>query len=472
MFINKRGDIVLKKIIIIILLLLILSGGLLAWKYFYHKHKVIVIGLDGATWKFLNPLMKEHKLPNFEKIMKNAAYGELKTTKPTKSAVLWTSIATGKKMEKHGIVDWTYVSEDAKAKIQRVQLITGKHRTAATIWEILGKKNYTVGVVNWWVTYPATPVNGFLISDRLRTAIIKPSIANEKNLVYPPELINELKPYLLKPANTIPIMMKYGFETYSQEKVEQFFSPSKFFRNMFSQIHLYVGHDQMTANWSLHMLRKKQPDFFGVVMRITDVYAHLGWKFIDKQYLEDTVPQIKLDSIRSKDEAVRHKAFKLIHELDQKYAEVMLPAYKFADDFLGEVMSIADKNTTIIIISDHGFMWHGGGYDHNPMIGHSYPDEPPRGIIIMYGKDVIPGKIENANIYNITPTILYAFNEPLARDMDGKAIKEAFSDPIFQKRGDKRIASYGVGPVSSKAVPTDAAEKEMMEDLKSLGYVQ
>ena len=79
------------------------------------KTRVYVIGLDGATWDILDPLIEQGKLPVFKKLKENGAWARLRTFEPTLSAVVWTSIATGKSMLKHGIVDWVFVN---KEKIQ------------------------------------------------------------------------------------------------------------------------------------------------------------------------------------------------------------------------------------------------------------------------------------------------------------------------------------------------------------------
>jgi hypothetical protein len=156
--------------------------------------KVVVIGLDGLTWKFLDPLLKDHQLPNLEGVINGAATGELETFRPTHSGILWTSIATGKTMQKHGITDWTFVDQTAREEIEKLRLVTGTRRTAATIWEILSDKGRKVEVVNWWVTYPARPVNGVVITDRLRAVMNKKSVPDEPDVVYPPALVEELKP--------------------------------------------------------------------------------------------------------------------------------------------------------------------------------------------------------------------------------------------------------------------------------------
>ena len=93
------------------------------------KVRAYVIGLDGATWDILDPLIGQGKLPVFKKLKENGAWSRLRTFEPTLSAVVWTSIATGKSMLKHGIVDWVFVN---KQKIQ-VPYSSSEKRTPS-IW--------------------------------------------------------------------------------------------------------------------------------------------------------------------------------------------------------------------------------------------------------------------------------------------------------------------------------------------------
>jgi len=74
--------------------------------------KIYIIGLDGADWDIIDPLIKSGKLEFFKKLKKESAWARLKTFKPTLSAVVWTTIATGDTMIKHGIVDWLYVKKN------------------------------------------------------------------------------------------------------------------------------------------------------------------------------------------------------------------------------------------------------------------------------------------------------------------------------------------------------------------------
>ena len=64
---------------------------------------VLVIGLDGATWKTLKPLLKQNKLPTLAKLIKTGNYGISESTLPPLTPSVWTSFLTGVNPGKHGI---------------------------------------------------------------------------------------------------------------------------------------------------------------------------------------------------------------------------------------------------------------------------------------------------------------------------------------------------------------------------------
>ena len=432
--------------------------------------RVVVLGLDGLTWTFLDPLLKTGQLPHFASVLGGAASGELETFRPTHSAILWTSVATGKTMEKHGITDWTYVDEEARAEIERLRAVSGIDRTAATLWEILGQKGYSVSVVNWWVTYPARPVNGVLVTDRLKSLMNKRSIADEPDLVYPPSLIDELQPMFLRPSQVGDVLDEFGFPRYSETAAEAMFRPNQAGRTLFRSLRSYVGQDRMVADWALHLFRKQQTDFFAVVLRITDVYAHLAWRF-EHAELERLASSVRLGRLMNADDATRAAALEQVGEVDAVVARALLPAYKFADAFLGSVMASMNPNSILMIVSDHGFDWNGGSYGHNPNRRVPYPETSPPGVIIMKGPNVRPGRIESARLFDVAPTVLYAMGEPVAQDMDGRALTEVFTEPgLFKERAVEFVDTYGAPP-QQDAFPFGPAEQELLDDLRSLGYI-
>ena len=69
------------------------------------KHKVLLIGLDGASWNVMQPLIDKGRLPNIKQLMDNGCWGTMESPGPLLSEVIWTTIATGKTFQKHGIID-------------------------------------------------------------------------------------------------------------------------------------------------------------------------------------------------------------------------------------------------------------------------------------------------------------------------------------------------------------------------------
>ena len=66
----------------------------------------IVIGWDGADWEYVLPLLDAGKLPHLAALMKEGAFGAMRSFKPTWSPVLWTTVATGVDPGRHGILAW------------------------------------------------------------------------------------------------------------------------------------------------------------------------------------------------------------------------------------------------------------------------------------------------------------------------------------------------------------------------------
>jgi hypothetical protein len=60
------------------------------------RDEVWIIGLDGADWEILDPMIERGELPNLAKLREDGAYGRLRSEEPMLSPMLWTSIATGR----------------------------------------------------------------------------------------------------------------------------------------------------------------------------------------------------------------------------------------------------------------------------------------------------------------------------------------------------------------------------------------
>ena len=119
--------------------------------------KVLVLGLDGATWDILNPLISEGHLPNLARLRETGAAGSLDSIFPPLSPVAWTGVMTGKNSGKHGVFEFLeYGHDPLKARVNSSRSIQ-----AELLWEIAGrhgKKTVAGGVP---MSYPPRPVHDF-----------------------------------------------------------------------------------------------------------------------------------------------------------------------------------------------------------------------------------------------------------------------------------------------------------------------
>ena len=128
--------------------------------------RVLLVGWDGADWKVINPMLDAGKMPNLSRIVENGVIGSLATLYPALSPMLWTTIATGKRPFKHGILGF---SEPAPGG--GVRPITNLSRTTRAIWNITTLLNLPSNVVGWWPSHPAEPILGCMVSDHYHKAV-------------------------------------------------------------------------------------------------------------------------------------------------------------------------------------------------------------------------------------------------------------------------------------------------------------
>ncbi|MFQ6001797.1 MAG: alkaline phosphatase family protein, partial [Anaerolineae bacterium] len=107
------------------------------------ERKVVVLGLDGATFEVLLLMMERGELPNLSRVMREGVWGRLKSTIPPFSVQAWVSMATGKNPAKHGVIDfWTSTPDGAQRQFVNASLVRGE-----TLWDIFGRYGKRVGVV-------------------------------------------------------------------------------------------------------------------------------------------------------------------------------------------------------------------------------------------------------------------------------------------------------------------------------------
>src|SRR5260370_25764040 len=122
--------------------------------------KIIIIGLDSATWDLIKPWAAQGLLPNLSQLAEKGVSGELESAIPPLTPPAWTSFMTGQNPGKHGIFHFLEKQPGAYA----MRYSNAGSRRAPTLWRMLSGAGHTVGVINVPFTSPPQPVNGFHLS--------------------------------------------------------------------------------------------------------------------------------------------------------------------------------------------------------------------------------------------------------------------------------------------------------------------
>lgn len=263
------------------------------------QKKVLVIGLDGATFDIINPLIEKGKLPNIAKLMKTGSYGELLSTVPHLSPVAWTSFFTGCNPGKHGIFDFFHKIKGSYS----VKINNFNHCKTKGIWDYLNESASKVIAINIPNTYPPPKIDGCFIS-----GLGTPN--KEVQYCYPPELKDE-------------IIEKFGtFEMLTE------------IQHSDKLMHRYIaGRDRVIKNQTdvvKYLLKNKPWDLFIHVFTITDSIQHDCWKYID-----NTHPNYS-----------KH--------MNKNYGHIIDETYEMVDQAIGEFLKEVSDDTTVVLLSDHG----------------------------------------------------------------------------------------------------------------------
>ncbi|MEQ9351200.1 MAG: alkaline phosphatase family protein [Vicingaceae bacterium] len=401
------------------------------------KPKVLLIGWDAADWDVINPLMESGQMPALKKLVEGGMSGKLATLEPVFSPMLWSSIATGKLADKHGVLGFTEPDYSSGA----VRPVSNHSRKTAAIWNILSHQKLKTNVVGWWPSHPAEPVNGAMVSNFYQKA----SRSHGENwpmapgTVFPKKYQQIMKDLRVHPGDLTDEHILPFVPLASQVNQEE--------DKRLNSVGKILAEAASIHNAGTWLLEHTEWDFMAIYYDNIDHFCHGFMKFHP--------PQIK---------GLDDKKFEL-------YKEVVNSAYKFHDMMLGRILDLVDDNTTIMLISDHGFE---SGINRllslpKEAAAPAY-DHRAYGVFAAMGPEIKKDELVfGATLLDIAPTLLSLFNLPQGKDMDGKPLLNIFNT----KKEVKYINSWDdliVREVEEKLDP--ASSKEALEMLINLGYIE
>ncbi len=409
-------------------------------------HRVLVLGLDGADPRAIDLLISEGRLPNFTKLRSEGAYGRLRSQKPLLSPVIWTTIATGKSPEEHGIGHFVAVDEATGEQLPA----TSDMRKVKALWNIASEKDKKVAVVGYWATWPPEEINGSMVSDHTAYHFLFEEGATGgpglKVNTYPPDLQEKF-------AGTVrrPVDIRFDeLRRFVDVSPEAFAAPFNFEDDL-SHFKWAYATANSYRDIGLALWRNEKPDLGMVYIEGVDSTSHLfGHLFRAGELGGELATQ------------------------QQHYGHAVEEMYVFADELLGQFMNALDDDTTLVVLSDHGFdlgQLHDDPSKTRDLRRVSERFHNIEGIVYLYGAGVKPrSRLDQPTILDIAPTVLALLGVEPADDMPGRVLTEAFSEDLVESR----VASYepGGGSARPRTASRDAAtDKARIEHLRSLGYL-
>ena len=405
-----------------------------------NSKKVMLIGWDAADWKVIHKLMDRGYLPTIKYMVENGVMGNMRTLLPAFSPMLWTSIATGKRPFKHGIYGFYEPTADRKS----VQPMTNVSRKCKAIWNILNQHEKESLVVGWWPSHPAEPINGVMVSDYFHKAPKRPGDAWKlmPKSVHPPESMPEVAEFRVHPMEMQPEHVT-PFVPFAHE-VDQTID------GRLSVIMRMLAECTTVHATTTHLLENKPWDFCAVYHDAIDHFSHSFMKYHPPQQ-----------------EYISDHDFRL-------YQQVVDAIYIYHDMMLNRMLQLADEDTTVIVMSDHGFH-----PDHlRPKTIATEPAGPAAehrdfGILMAMGPGIRKDHvIHGANLLDITPTILTIFGLPIGEDMDGQVLSEIFEQPPAIEWIESWEDVDGEDGQHPEGMELDAADTQAaLDQLVALGYI-
>jgi hypothetical protein len=411
---------------------------------------LVLLCIDGCDLDdMVLPMAERGELPAFSRLMKEGTWGPLQTIIPTLSAVVWTTLITGKTPEQHGIRHFIVFRLPGITKaihqfprhtglnfrifplIEKIPgcpplqaPYTSNMREAEALWGIVGR-TWPVGAWRWLVTWPVEPVNGFNVAGGVGWIQIMGEFehqvghALEQGFRYPRDLYDGLP----EPPHV---------EDVTADMLEP-----------------YVGKGQIipTGDWRVK----------AIAAGFHDPTGHYLPKLMRKYRARFTAA-----SFYSVDEFCHY--FAVYRNRGGIFSDAVAERYRYTDARLGEFLNEMGDSVNVIVVSDHGYNFR-----------QNHHTDAPAGVFFARGPAFAAGRhVEKMNVYDVAPLCLYLLDLPLPEDMPGTGTagyRAALPESLLALRPPARRTTYETGRRQNIDPVESPIDEQIKEQLRSLGYI-
>jgi len=258
---------------------------------------ILVIGIDGAEWSVIRRLWDEGRLPHLRRLAEEGTSSDLRTDYGV-SPVVWTTIATGRRPEAHGITD--FVVETPRGTVP----VSSSLRKVPALWNMASRARLRTGVVGWWASWPAEEITGIAVTDRAHLM--------DDRIVYPPRYLETFLAERERAESEIP-----GFDG-GRGELDAWMADA-------------ATRDRITAHEARRLARRGF-DLLLVYFRGVDVASHRYWK----EWEPERYPSVSAEDVAEK--------------------KGVIPAvYDATDEAIGRILA-ESPDANVFVVSDHGFV--------------------------------------------------------------------------------------------------------------------
>ncbi|MCZ6649929.1 MAG: alkaline phosphatase family protein [Acidobacteria bacterium] len=389
--------------------------------------KLLVIGLAGADWGRVRTLMEQRRLPHLSALVERGASGRVLPSEPPLPPLLWTTLATGRPPDEHGILD--FVESDGDGGYQPV---SGRGRRVKALWNMADEAGLTTVCVGWWTTWPAEEIRGAMVSDRwvagtpVATGWPTPALVGDsgpRDLVSPATLQAQVDPLRLdsldvgerEMARFLPLdgearqvlAGRRAADTHGEEH------PIALLRRV-------VAATSSVEAATLDLMRDRSPDLTLVYFAGLDEVGHLFARFESPAMSGVSAGQRR------------------------RYGGVMDAFYRYQDEVIGRLVVAAGPETAVVLVSTHGFARGGQRPGSEPAgaAGQSALWHTGPGLLIFSGGPFSSGSLGDVRLVDVAPTLLVTLGLPVAEDLAGSPLRAVLSGEFLLEHPVRVIASH------------------------------
>lgn len=260
-------------------------------------NRVLIIGIDGATFDVIKPQVDAGNMPVLKRLMDEGAHGILRSTLPPITGPAWRTFATGCNPGKHGVID--FVDFDFQTRKVRVKDLS--HVPVPTFWDEMGRQGKRVGIIGVPMTYPPRPVNGFIL-----TGLMTPPGSDK--FTFPANLAEEIK------ARGLSFPISEGESANASQ-------PETYITQVIADV-------ERRVQTAVHLLEEHRPDGAAFVIGASDPLQHQFFHHLD-------------GSSQGAD--------------SERMQQLLARFYRSVDEAIDRLLACADANTLVMVVSDHGF---------------------------------------------------------------------------------------------------------------------